>query len=165
MLSRDRQCPKQQRIVDFLIGFIAIFQQCNEESIPWDRMPCDIVPTSNLLKIDIPYLVARTPKTIFSYQHFWVVCGLVWVQKQIKNKRHVFGRDWIVCPKYESHSRLTGQHNWGTLYEHVTSMRMFTLVLIRYSNELQNYGDSGTALTQNCSHILGEVGKSERVTI
>jgi hypothetical protein len=38
-----------------------------------------------------------------------VVCGLVWFQEWVL-KRLVFESDWIVCSKYDDHSRLNDQH-------------------------------------------------------
>ena len=41
-----------------------------------------------------------------SYMWFGVAQGHV-------PKRQVFKRDWIVCSKYDNHSRLNSQHDWG----------------------------------------------------
>ena len=51
--------------------------------------------------------------------YIWVVCGSVWFQEWVL-KRLVFESDWIVCSKYDDHSRLNDQHSYveGPFKEH-----------------------------------------------
>ena len=42
-------------------------------------------------------------------------------------KGHVFKRDWIACSTCDGHSCFKSQHNWGDLYDHFISTRIFTL--------------------------------------
>ena len=56
-------------------------------------------------------------------------------------------RDWTMCSKQVNHSKLNNQHNWGNLYDHLMSTRIFTLVM----NEIfiissHNYNESGYGL-------------------
>ena len=88
-------------------------------------VPHGIVATSNLLKRDNPYSITFLSRTSIVFNG---MCDLVQVQERIKKKRHEFERDWIVFSKYENHSKFTSQHNRGTLYEHLVSMRIFTSI-------------------------------------
>ena len=64
-----------------------------------------------------------------------VTCSLVWLQEHI-SQTHVLERDWTACLKYDNHSRLDSQHNWGkggggeeTVYDHLMSTRIFALIM------------------------------------
>ena len=41
----------------------------------------------------------------------------------------MFEKDWTACLEYDNHARLNSQHNWGDLYDHLMSMRIFTLIM------------------------------------
>jgi hypothetical protein len=41
--------------------------------------------------------------------------------------KNVFKRDWTTCLEHDDHSRLNSQHNWGDLYDHLMSPRIFNL--------------------------------------
>jgi len=57
------------------------------------------------------------------FEWYVVRCG----SKNIDSKGHVFERDWTTCSEYDSHSRLNSVGNWGDLYDHLMSTRIFTL--------------------------------------
>ena len=44
-------------------------------------------------------------------------------------QKDVFERDWTTCSKYDNHSRLNSQCNWGNLYDHLMGMRIFTFIV------------------------------------
>ena len=50
-----------------------------------------------------------------------------------KNGHHkdMFKRDWATCSINVNHSRLNGQDNWGDIYDHLMSTRIFTLTMIK----------------------------------
>ena len=54
--------------------------------------------------------------------HEWYICGLLWFQEWIP-KRLVFRSDWTTCSKNDS------QHNQENLHGHLTSTKIFTLIM------------------------------------
>ena len=50
---------------------------------------------------------------------FIVWCGF-------KNRYH---KDWTTCSKCRNHSRFSGQHNWGDLYDHLMSTRILISIM------------------------------------
>ena len=69
-----------------------------------------------------------------------VRCG----SKNGHQKDNVFKRDWTTCSKFVNHSRLNSQHNWGDLYDHLMSKRIFTLIIIEDIHmSSKNYEENG----------------------
>ena len=62
----------------------------------------------------------------------------------------VFKRDWSTCSKYDSHSRPNSQHNWGDLYDHLMSIRTFTLLI----STLKTY-----MISKNYDYSFGWIAK------
>ena len=38
-------------------------------------------------------------------------------------------KDWTMRSKYDNHSKLNSQHNWGNLFDHALNTRMSTLIM------------------------------------
>ena len=56
--------------------------------------------------------------------------GWAWIEEQT-SKRCVLKRVWTKCWKFVNHSRRHSQHNWGDLYDHSITQRIFTLSMNR----------------------------------
>ena len=51
----------------------------------------------------------------------------------------MFKRYWTMCPKYDDHSRLNSQHNWGGLTLPFSEHDNPHFQWISYSYKLENY--------------------------
>lgn len=58
----------------------------------------------------------KCPQYVLRYRAFGSY--VVWI--------HVYIRKWTACSKYDNHSRLKSQHNYGNLYNPFLSTRIFT---------------------------------------
>ena len=53
-------------------------------------------------------------------------------------KRYMLEKNWTMCSNYNNHARFYNQHYWENLYDHLMSIRIFTLIMNNiYSYELQ----------------------------
>ena len=93
-------------------------------------------------KVYVPNLVTHLNQIpIFEWYVGW--CG----SENEYQKKNVFKRNWTASSKYDKHSKLNHSHIiiWrGGLYDHLMSMRFFTLIMkkkIPMSSE--NYDESG----------------------
>lgn len=85
------------------------------------------------------------------------------------SKRHVFIRDWIVCSKYDNHSRFIRQYNWGNLSDYLVSIKIFDSILdktihpsskfyVESDNDLNLDLLTTLVLVNHVFHILGDIG-------
>jgi hypothetical protein len=44
-------------------------------------------------------------------------------------KRHMFKRDWSTCSKHDNYPRRNTQHDWGDVYGHLMSTKIFTFIM------------------------------------
>ena len=77
-----------------------------------------------VIKVDMP---KSSIAIIWPPTFGWYVVRCEFENKHIK-KRHVFKKDWTMCPKYPNHSRLSNKHDWEDLYDRITTRRIFNLM-------------------------------------
>ena len=73
-------------------------------------------------KVDMPNLVTGLNMTS-RFEWYVIRCGT-----KNEYQKDVFWIDRTTCSKYDNHSTFKGQHNWGNLYEHLMSTRIFILI-------------------------------------
>ena len=76
-------------------------------------------------KVDVPNLMPLLKRTPI-FEGLMVGC-------RCKNghQKDVLKRDWMTCSKLINHSRRNSEHNWGSLYDHWITRRIFTLAMHR----------------------------------
>jgi hypothetical protein len=63
----------------------------------------------------------------------------VWLGDGLRTdtKGHMFKRDWTSCLKFVNHS------NWGGIYDHLMSVRIFTAIMNKMFMKFRNYKANG----------------------
>ena len=79
----------------------------------------------------------------------------MWLKEHIPHK-HVF-KEIGLCVLYDKYSRFDNRHNQGDLYDHLTSMRTFTLIALKFMRKVT------MASTWICyCHVLSHISHLKR---